>query len=829
MTETLLKFRRAWMLVPLAAVGLLAWSTLVRIQHISYVSAITPQAPVIDQDSATGYAFRLRDQIPPDQNIESFQWIEQTQQMAAEETLRLRHSETDNAPYGRTVQSPSATRWWLGLLARVDHLFSGRPFGLCVERAALYADPLLHLLLLLTATLFIAVQFGALPAALVSMGFVSLFPFAGSFQPGIPTSHGLSFICAFWSVVLLASGLHARMAGAPADDGDQPTGPVKRVKRARRYFVGAGIALGLGLWIDASGQFFLTAGIVIGAALVTWMGRKRPEATAQADATPIPWLWWALSAALTCCTAWLLEQFPDRMTWLPGTGIHPVHALGLLGVGELLQRADDRTRRGQWFQKRGQIVLTVLAGLFLAGAIFAVMRQGNLAGNLLDWRLTNLPASPVAPNLMSWLAHDGFSGAVWAVLIPLIIFVPAFWMLFPEKVTDGRHLEIALLLGPALLMAGLACFQLRAWSLLDAVLLALLVVMTAPLRVSVVVHSPRRILFWSALAGIIFVPGMPLLISSIPASRSDDLTAIEARSLMERDLAHWLGRRAGPDGAVVFAPPKLTSSLIHWGGIRGIGTMVPDNADGTAAAIRIASSTSDTETLALLEKREITHIIIPSWDPVLDDFARIGSGNPNGTFMAVLHRWEVKPWLRPVVYPIPQINEWDRSSVAIFEVVGEQAEADAVSRQAEYFLEMGELERAASYRTQLENYPSSLGALAALAQIEMARGDTVALARILELVVPYTVGGAARSMPWDRRVSLAIVLTQARERELAKEQIRRCLDQINLKHLLSLTPGSLYRFLLLGRRFDLPITDPVLRERALEELPPDLRKRLLAN
>ena len=827
MIATFLKIRQAWMLVPLAAVALLVWSTAVRVQHIGYVSAITSQTPVVDADSPTGYAFGLRDQVPPDQNIESFEWIEQTQQMFAENTLRLRHSDTDNAPYGRPGRTPSAYRWWLGLLARVDHLCSGQPLGLCVERAALYADPLLHLLQLLGATLLAAVLFGTLPAALVSMGVVALFPFAGSFQPGTPTSHGLALICTFWSVFLLVSGLHVRMTARPPDERNQSEDTPSRVRSGRRCFAGAGMALGLGLWIDASGQIFLTAGIVIGAALMIWLGRKRPEAIAQADATPTPWLWWAFSAALTCCLAWLLEWFPDRLTWLPTTGVHPVHALGLLGAGELLQRADDRTRCGQWFQNRVQIASSLFAGLFLAGAVFSVLRSGHLAGDLFDWRLTALPASPVASNIMAWLTRDGFSGAVWAVLIPLVIFVPAFWMLFPEKVTDGRHLEIALLLGPALVMTGLACFQLRAWNLLDAVLLALLVVMTVLPRTPVEGRSLRRILSWSVLAGVVFVAGMPLLISSVAASRSDELTATEARSLMERDLAHWLGRRTGLDGAIVFAPPQLTSSLIHWGGVRGIGTMIPDNAGGVSAALRIASSTSDTETLALLEKREVTHIIIPSWDPVLDDFARIGSGNPNGTFMAVLHRWEVKPWLQPVVYPIPQIDGWERSSVAVFAVVEQQEEADAVSRLAEYFLEMGDLERATSYVTQLENYPSSLGALAALAQIEMARGDTAALARVLELVVPYTVGGAGRSLPWDRRVSLAIVLTQGRERELAKGQIQRCLDQVNLEHILALTPGSLYRFLLLCRRFDLEIPDPDLSERALQELPPDLRTRLL--
>ena len=820
--------RWAWLLIPLAATALLVWSNVVRIQHINAISAIAPQAPVIDPESPTGYASATRRLIANDQNLESLQWIIETQQMFAERTWRPRHSDADNWPDGRAVTNPSAYRWWLGMLAWIDQRFTAHPIGLCVERTALYADPVIHLLLLITTVLFVARQFGALPSALAAVGLVAVFPFAGAFLPGVPTTHGLSAICAFWSVLLLASGLRVRNAPHDEIHAEGVESPVHHWRgKGRLQFMAAGVAGGLGLWIDSSGQLFVTAGILVGGFLTTRAGPlRRPEA-ARADPSPTPWMDWAIGGAVTCCGAYLLENFPDRMAWLPSGGVHPIHALGLLGAGELLRQADAGTRSPPWFRNRIESVRILMAGLLLAGSIAALVTRGGLAADLFDWRLTNQPDSPIFSSLLAWLAREGFRPPVRATLLPMLLLAPAFWLLFPEKVRNGRHLEIAVLLGPALFVTGLACFQLRAWNLVDAVLLAILVVMTAPSPDRSAHLSFRRNLSWSVFCGFLFLVGLPLLVPPASTANPDELTPFEARSLVERDLAHWLAGRTHPEPAVVFAPPQTTAALTYFGSLHGIGTMYPNNDDGISAAVRLAGSTSFTEAAALAEKLGVTHAILPSWDPGLDDFARIGSGSPGGTFMAALHRWELPPWIRPVAYPSPQIPDWEQSSVIVFEVVEEQEEADAVSRLAEYFLEMGRIEQASSHRSQLENYPASLGALAALAQIEMARGDAAAFAQVFRTVVLFTEGGAAHGLSWDRRVSLAIVLTQGRRRDLAVEQVRQCLDQIDRHRLLSLTPSSLYRFLLLCRRFELEIADPALRERAYRELPPELRQRLL--
>ena len=63
----------------------------------------------------------------PERNESSFGWIALTQQMFARGEGRVRHVDSDNAPFGREVNATSPYRWWLGFVAWVDHSVFSRP------------------------------------------------------------------------------------------------------------------------------------------------------------------------------------------------------------------------------------------------------------------------------------------------------------------------------------------------------------------------------------------------------------------------------------------------------------------------------------------------------------------------------------------------------------------------------------------------------------------------------------------------------------------------------------------------------------------------------
>jgi hypothetical protein len=100
------------------------------------------------------------------------------------------------------------------------------------------------------------------------------------------------------------------------------------------------------------------------------------------------------------------------------------------------------------------------------------------------------------------------------------------------------------------------------------------------------------------------------------------------------------------------------------------------------------------------------------------------------------------------------------------------------------------------------------------------------MAQTLPSLLARLANGGDRFLPWDRRVSLAVVLAQEDQVGLAREQVRRCLTELNEKRLRSLTTGSLYKLQVLSRAFDLPIADRRLRQLALDLLPAELRSRL---
>jgi len=276
----------------------------------------------------------------------------------------------------------------------------------------------------------------------------------------------------------------------------------------------------------------------------------------------------------------------------------------------------------------------------------------------------------------------------------------------------------------------------------------------------------------------------------------------------------------------VLLPPDRTTSWCFHGGLRGLGTANWENREGLAATIRIVTANTAEEAKARLDERGVAFLALPSWDTDLDEFARWSLRNPEDAFVMALHHWTLPPWLRPVPYSLPSAAGREDRSIALFRVTDETNRAAAASRLAEYFVEMQRTEMTPASRQALQRYPADLSALVALAQVEEAAGDRARFDQALGVIAAGLSAGLDRSLPWDRRVSLAIVLALGQRNDLAREQIRRCIEKLDEDRLRSLSTGSLYRLQVLAKAFELPITDPVLRESALGLLPAELRARL---
>jgi hypothetical protein len=794
----------------------------VRIKRVEYVSGLagwSVSEPASGAAAPAGYAGWQPRLIVPEHNNVSFEWLAQTRLMFASREWRVRRVDYENAPRGREVLATSPYRWWLGLVAWADHVISGRPSGPSLEQAALVADPLLHLLLLAGATVFVAWQFGVFPAAMLSIGVAALFPLTSEFIPGAPNDHGLAQAFALWSVLPVLAGI-GTLHSAAANPG----------RLARRWFFTAGVAGAVGLWISVTTIAPVLIGIALGAIIAAWILRGSSTGIPTRAPEIAPWRAWALGGATASLGACLIEYFPAHLAYWELRVIHPLYGIAWLGGGEALARIATWIQRGKAGRSSRDVGIWVLAAAAIAGVPFAMWRTHSLGFLTVDFsalRLMRLPDSPVETNSFAWIIKDGFTATVLATLLPLLLLLPAILLLVRHKSESGHRASIAFSLGPVLVALGFACRQLSWWNGLDGVLLALLVTMTAALSGAAAHRLVRWI--WFAIMVLALLPGAIQVTPRQDAGKKNALNQAEVVGLIERDLARWMAIHAGAEGTLVLAPPDETPVMYYYGRMRGLATLGWENQDGRNAAARIVSASSPNEAQELIGEREITHIVIPRWDPYLDIYARNVLGRFEGSFINRLHHWVLPPWLRPVPYLLPTIGGFEGQSVTVFEVVEDQDDATAAGRLVEYFVEMDQLDLAQSAARSLRRFPSDLGALVARAQVENALNDTNGFAHTVGLIVLRLSNGADRILPLDRRVSLAVVLALGQHMDLAEAQVRECMNEIDEEKLRSLSAGSLYHLEVLSKSTGLGIGDPRLRELALDLLPQFLRDRFDQN
>jgi hypothetical protein len=174
---------------------------------------------------------------------------------------------------------------------------------------------------------------------------------------------------------------------------------------------------------------------------------------------------------------------------------------------------------------------------------------------------------------------------------------------------------------------------------------------------------------------------------------------------------------------------------------------------------------------------------------------------------------------------LPSIPGFEDQSVTVFEVVEEQDEATNLGNIALYFVEMGDLDQARSAAAGLTRFSIDFGAWVVRAQVAAATGDNAELAKVLKVLQSRLAAKVQPLISWNRRVGLAVVLARAKVEALAKKQLELCIDGIDDANIRSLSPGSVYRLLVLCRGFgvSMPPTQSAL---ALSLVPPVLRARL---
>ncbi len=333
----------------------------------------------------------------------------------------------------------------------------------------------------------------------------------------------------------------------------------------------SGILGGTGLWLNVGLTVPVLMGFGLGALASEWLVHR--------TSPTLPWRAWSLAGAATSFVAWLVEYAPAQLSFAPArlTENHLVYALAWWGGGELLVRASARLRGplpGRGFRR--QVVPLLAAAAFVAPALVMLLShtRGFLTPDTFALRLSALDSSGEASNFFKW-AFGGTAGwQVVAVLLPLVLLVPAGQRLLRRDTGDPQRRALALAVAPVLVAVAFGSGQISWWNQVDAVLLVLMVVLVR----AEAGPGWRR---FAALAAVL--PGLILL---WPGRGGDPAAPTEPErvQLAERDLAHWLARHAGEGGALALAPPNLTVSLYFHGGVRGLGSPYRENEAGFLAS-----------------------------------------------------------------------------------------------------------------------------------------------------------------------------------------------------------------------------------------------------
>ncbi|MDQ8186534.1 hypothetical protein [Pelagicoccus sp. SDUM812002] len=771
----------AWRRLGIVAVALLVLGLghFSRIEHIDYVSELGGGSAIeIDRQSSTGYEEGRRKLIVPQRNVRTYQWIMQGQQMIDEGTFDLKRVNYDNAPDGRPVLTPSLYRWWLIGLAWLISIFTGVPLGVSVERAALYADPILQVLAIVFASVLLR-RLSWRSTLLFAAGAIALFPLGASFFPGQADDTALGIIFSFFAVLPLLIPL---VESCNRDE----------IVASKRMAIIAGISGGFSLWLSPSGGGVLILALAFAGGLKWALGhvRKKQDKSAIKGLPDVAWRAWAWSGCISVLTIWLLEngiRVLDSSSWGMGL-VNPVYAVVWLCVGELLvflRGVSPSSGRRKVIQA-GTLVLLSTAGLILimtSETDWAVNQVG------LDLSRASLPED--SGSTIKFLAEGGANPLVIVTLcIPILIGVFAIVYLSSTRRPVAEQGIVLLGLVPIVVALTLAVFAMGWWAHFQILALGL----------ATVAVSIKKIQGWyrTANVGVVvcsLVVGSSLVFKDQFSDSGDAVSEVELISLVERDLANWLSLRQNPERPVILTSPNTAAALAYFGNLKVLSTPYPENIEGFSAAVRLCAAATADEAQAIADGRSVDFIIDPSWDPYLEQYSIIGSNEIDQSFALLLKQWLPPLWLRPMRYDIPHVDGFENERVVIFRTIENQMQEDALARLTEYFIDSRSAENAMKVHAALAmGFPDRLVTHLTRAELALALGDKGKLNEAVSALRGTIQRGNVDYLDWDLRVNLALVLIGANEIEEAKKQLEICVQEATDEKLRQLSDGALESF-----------------------------------
>jgi hypothetical protein len=799
--------------IVLLAAGYAAADAIVCSRHIlevgeSYGVAVDP--PPIDARSPTGYADGRRSIVLPKSAADGKHWVMQTQEMIARGEWRIRRVDYDNAPPGREVHWASPFHWWLAAMAWLDHAISGRPIGISVERATLISGPVMLALLFLGLLPFLARKFSLTAAALAALVMVGAAPLYTDFMAGRPDHHGIANMSAMFTVLFLALGMLTPAESAPAS------------RRARRWFVASALAGAAGMWISTATIAPVLVSVGVAIIVAAWFGRAATDRIAWLNDPAVFRLWGRVGGA-ACVAAYLIEYFPSHFALRLEVN-HPLYAIAWLGGGEVLGAVVALVARGGSSLRRRDVagaaagaaaVLALPLVVWCAPATFVV-------GDPFVWQMHTRYIGEFQGVVRAFGAQPGAWLSLGAAMLLLLapIAVPRWCAVADEEKTV---LWLAAVPAAAAWLLGLE--QVR-WLGLAIALSIPIIAVACRVGEKEGAGRPRGARWRLPVAiALLFLP------SAVGEVRrtwtANEFRPEDVRNLAERDVAHWLRLRGGDEPIVVAGAATPTTTLIFHGGVKGLGTLYWENAEGLKNASALFAASSPEAAEALARKLGVTHIVLYSWDAFDIVQAKLYRGLsesapiPADLFIANLLAAPVPPsWLRAIPFKLPAHPELEGQQVRIWEVVPSQTATQAAAHAAGYYLELGRPEIAERLVPMLAG--NDLLSSAIRGAIALRRQDAAVFSSALEQVVARLP--EVETLSLEDRLAVVLVLAVTSRTDLARTQLAAALKKADARSVRHLTSGEVSDLLVLCDALQVDWPDRKLQQLAREQVPPSRRK-----
>ena len=795
--------RQTWKLSLAIALAFVLVDSVARMRGVDALSSANiggTRAIQADSATASGYEFNQHGAILPILGTDGYQWAMQTQQMLVDGSVRVRHVDYDGPPGGRDVHWSSLLRWWTVLLASVVALFTRIPMAHAVEVVAPWANTLILCILLISLTPIVARRFGSVPASLLAIGMVAVYPAYEFYAIGNFDHHGLASTAALLSVVFLLAGGAGWVKNAPGDSTRRTAAGwsaewLPDERQARRWFVASGIAGGVGLWISAATQ--LPALMASGVAALIGSGIVARSETVDGPYRVEPRLWrvWGCAGAATSLVVFLIEYAPSNMAMRLEVN-HPLYGLAWLGAGDLLCRVCTAWKTPGWRTVAWMAGDVVLIALVPAVVLFVpasfVLRPDSLIMALHEDYIDEFQT--LARQVSSWSFRQFIAGVGF---LPLLLIGPAVALSTSTRVAKPLRAVAILSLLPALAFT-LMAFRHGRW-----LEIALTLWLATCVAVATIATVAQPDLWVRRLAKPVVVFCVALAFAPFPAyaayqwATSGFTSASTTSALTQvvvRDVSHKLRARLGPDRGVIASGPTTTTWLVYFGGFKGVGTLYWENHEGLLANARFIGATSSDSTttaadVAFDEARRIgvTHIVLFSWGPFTTEYARLARGiraptvltsaddeMVSNAFGPQLLRGAVPGWLRPLPYRVPPIPGLEDAWVLVLEVAPGQAPKEAATRFAQYALALNEEANAVGQlRDALEMDSTFIPALVTLARIQQANPAHGEFQTTLRRIAAR--GRALDSLALEDAIGLASVYSLAGDTTRARQLVRRVL------------------------------------------------------